>query len=338
MDFLKPAPVASSVGHRSGVNIVHVKNPSNTYLFKHPAGGYGGENCIVIDDEYTVFDPEIADTSHLSLLQVGRMMLHAYNERPDADDLARTTHCISMPISLHPIFGIPYALVTALTFIYANDTKDVAKLDQAQAISAEIKAMQFDFDRFKVWVAERHARVKVNPLRYLPMNDEQLSKHDFSALLSVIPKENLTMSFQSFKTQSCLQKQLKDDATEFCRRVLDGEPAALIYTGQPGIGKTATATIIAKELAARGRKIAWVSEEMLKRSNATASTMDDLDSLTNKLLEGNLDVVVLDDNNMTPGTGERLLAAIYRWYIEHTNKAICRPRVSLQWSRAMEQK
>jgi hypothetical protein len=106
---------------------------------------------------------------------------------------------------------------------------------------------------------------------------------------------------------------------------MSNQSKLLILTGKAGIGKTASAVCAAKELAANGKKVVWISEVMVNRWADQASSMADLANCAveiDKLLASNPDAIFLDDDNLTGFSGNLLLEKIYAWYVEHLGKGL----------------
>ena len=77
-DFFTSERLADSVG------IEHVFNVQK-YSLKHPGGAYGGQNCLVIDAGYCIFNP-LSSQKYLTRGEVVTQLLEAYNAPPDIHD------------------------------------------------------------------------------------------------------------------------------------------------------------------------------------------------------------------------------------------------------------
>jgi len=164
--------------------------------------------------------------------------------------------------------------------------------------------------------------VKVKPIEYVPRPiDHALIPLN---LLHVIPFENKTsMDFSTFKQETSQQKELMAMAMQFCQSVMKDESKLLILSGKAGVGKTASAVCAAKELTARGKNVAWISEVMVESWAGQASSIADLKYCSieiDKLLATDPDAIFLDDDNLTGYSGNLLLEKIYSWYVSHQGK------------------
>ncbi len=77
-DFFTAERLADSVG------IEHVFNVQK-YSLKHPGGAYGGQNCLVIDNAYFIFNP-LSSQKYLTRREIVTQLLEAYNAPPDTND------------------------------------------------------------------------------------------------------------------------------------------------------------------------------------------------------------------------------------------------------------
>jgi hypothetical protein len=303
----------------SRISITHVYN-HKLYQLKHPGGSYGGDNCLVIDNRYTIFDPTLEVTSNLSRQDVEQLLLEALNAPQDICDKDRLAlYAEGNSRSENPKLNMSYGeLIRKSDELATFEAKEIT-LDS----SATTLHIQFDFEKFCAWVNQ----IK-NPdfsyVIYYPLRSEQLKVP--SSLIEQIPYENkATMSFSTFIVQEPIQIKMHAIAKKFCLDIMSMRSACTILTGQAGIGKTASAVSCAKELSSRGKRIIWISEVMVKGWTEQARSMEDLNACQDKirmLLTSQPDVVFLDDNNLIGYAGKVLLEELYAWYVNYPNKGL----------------
>lgn len=304
---------------RDTVSIAHVHNHKD-YQLKHPGGNYGGDNCIVIDGQYVIFDPTLAATAGLSRADVQRVLLEAFNADPDANDRARLAlYAEQDGASIHPKLGLPYTALIDAAKVFATvkaDAIEVSSIDTSPQIV-------FDFNRFTTWLHRmQHPSLPAEPFSFLSEAELVVP----AELVRKIPFENRArMSFSTFAVETPLQREMRALTERFCSDVMAGRSICTILTGKAGIGKTASAVSSAKELAGRGKRVVWISEVMVRGWADKATTTDELESCqteVRRLLAANPDSVFLDDDNLVGYAGRVLLEEIYTWYTNTPGKGL----------------
>ena len=301
-----------------------VKHLANTPLYplKHPGGNYGGENCIVIDEHYYIFDPHLANNQGITEADVLKLLREAFNEDRKSYDLDRLALYAKTPEQFHPKFLQTYSQLidAAETLRAATLTADEFALVEQ---SPELE-LRFDMHKFSIWLQHIENARGSDPIDYVPQSI------DYSLipmkLLEVIPFENSSsMDFFRFKENSAQQKELMKLSKQFCQSIMAGESKLLILTGKAGVGKTASAVCAAKELTARGKKVVWISEVLVKGWANQAQSIADLDNCAQEiasLLAQDPDAVFLDDDNLAGFSGNLLLEKIYSWYVSNPGKGL----------------
>ena len=302
------------------VSIVHLSN-HKLYQFKHPGGNYGGDNCIVINGKYTIFDPTLEVTSSLSKHNVEQLLLRAFNAQQDVNDHARlAVYAKEDAHSVHPKLGMSYGELIKITETLSHFQVETIEIDDALATASYI---QFDFDRFCDWV-EQIQHPDLSSVNYKPLDDDQL--HIPSLLENQIPYENRArMSFSTFTVITPLQREMRSISEKFCLDVMSGRSVCAILTGKAGIGKTASAVSCAKELTSRQKSVIWISEVMVRGWADKAKSMEEVGACRDKikeLLATNPDAIFLDDDNLVGYAGRVLLEEIYRWYASTSGKGL----------------
>ena len=303
------------------VNIKHITNTS-LYALKHPGGNYGGENCILIGKQHYIFDPHLEVIQELTESAVLNLLRNAFNAERAQYDTDRLSLYASNPEKFHPKLLQTYGQLIKTAEILRNTTLTEEEfLEVKQNPSLELT---FDFHKFSNWLWAVENHVKVAQTDYLPcaIDHSQISIE----LLNVIPFENKTsMTFSTFKQETSQQNELMAMSKQFCLSVMAGASKLIILSGKAGVGKTASAVCAAKELAARGKKIAWISEVMVNGWTDQAKSIEDLNNCSleiDKLLATKPDVVFLDDDNLAGFSGNLLLEKIYSWYVKNTGKGL----------------
>jgi len=83
------------------VRIKHLTN-SPLYSLKHPGGNYGGDNCILINDQYYIFDPLVEETTALTKAGVLDLLRQAYNAGRTTYDEERLADYAQNADQIHP--------------------------------------------------------------------------------------------------------------------------------------------------------------------------------------------------------------------------------------------
>jgi DNA replication protein DnaC len=302
------------------IEIMHVPNHPQ-YQIKHPGGASGGNNCIVIDNGYTIFKPGLEKTAALSIDEVELRMVDAFNSPQNDKDQQQLALYAETPECLHPHFGmslqqlIDAAKTNAKLTIDKQDLDALAKKDKCR--------LRFDFESFNNWIKSMEKTASAAPITYAPLTAEKLQIDE--ALSQQIPFENKNINFSTFSKTTAIQQDLYKTAIRFCDAVMQKQSCCMILTGKAGIGKTAAAVSSAKELTSKGKKVVWISEVMVSGWMDKAKDVKDLENCRDaikKLLANNPDAVFLDDDNLVGLAGKSLLEEIYAWYVSNPGKGL----------------
>ena len=303
---------------------VTVKYLSNTpdYKIKHPGGNYSGDNCIVSNDQYSIFDPLVESTQKLSELDVLNLLRDAYNAPRQQYDEDRLSIYAKKTDETHPVLMLPYGRLIEL----ANYFKDHQLTEDEFHEVAQNQQAQFTFDlaKFDNWLKMIEKQSQNKTADFVPtiIHAKQLP----AELIKAIPFENkYSMDFSKFKQDTEQQKEMLVIAKAFCQSVMSTESTLVVLTGKAGVGKTASAVCAAKELAARGKKVVWISEVVMNGWSEQAKSMEELAKTgleIDKLLSSKPDAIFLDDDNLTGYSGRLLLEKIYMWYVTHPGKGL----------------
>ncbi len=303
------------------VTVKHIAN-SPLYPLKHPGGNYDGENCIVIGDNYYIFDPHLENTQGLTESAVMELLRQSFNEERKQYDDDRLALYAENPGNFHPPLSQTFGELIKM----ADELRDT-KLEEEEffkVVQNPALELTFDLHKFSKWLKALESNALVDASGY----SSQAIDHARlpGELLKVIPFENkLSMDFYQFKQATSQQKELMALSMQFCKSMVAGESKLLILSGKAGVGKTASAVCAAKELAAIGKKVAWISEVMVHGWAAQAESIADLDKCgleIDNLLATNPDVVFLDDDNLAGFNGQLLLEKLYSWYVENPGKGL----------------
>lgn len=306
------------------ISSVTVKHLSNTpfYPLKHPGGNYGGENCIVIGNQYYIFDPHLENTQGVTEVFVLNLLRDSFNEGRKPYDIDRLSLYSATPEEFHPKFFQTYGQLIEEAENLRDKTFSEEEFSHVKQ-NPELE-LTFDLHKFSIWLQRVENTMQPDSIDYLPRPiDYSLMSTE---LLDVIPFENRTsMDFSKFKQESPQQKELMILSKQFCQSIMTDESKLVILTGKAGVGKTASAVCAAKELTARGKKVVWISEVMVNGWADQAKSIADLDNCgleIDKLLASDPDVVFLDDDNLAGFSGNLLLEKIYSWYVNNPGKGL----------------
>ena len=314
--FLAPKGIAT-------VSSVTVKHLSNTplYSLKHPGGNYGGENCIVIGDQYYIFDPQLKGTQGITETAVLNLLRDAFNEPIKPYDTDRLSLYAKFPEAVHSKLSLTFhqlideALKLRYTTLSETEFSRVEQRPQCE--------LTFDLNRLSTWLLQIE-KPMVDPTDYVHQAIDD--SHMPSELLAVIPFENRTsMDFSKFREESLQQKELMMMSKQFCQSIMTAQSKLVILTGKAGVGKTASAVCAAKELTARGKKVVWISEVMVKGWSEQAKSLAELancEQEIDKLLASEPHAVFLDDDNLAGFSGNLLLEKIYSWFVSNPGKGL----------------
>jgi DNA replication protein DnaC len=305
----------------SAVTVKHLTN-TPLYPLKHPGGDYSGENCIVIGKQYYIFDPHLEDTQGITESAVLNLLRQAFNEGRAQYDTDRLSLYAANQEELHPKFFQTYGqLIEEAEQLHDKKITEEEFIHVKQDTTLELA---FDLHKFSTWLQHLENNWRAKSIDYLPRPiDSSLLPVE---LLNVIPFENRTsMDFSRFNQETPQQKELMIMSKQFCQSIIDDESKLVILTGKAGVGKTASAVCAAKELAARGKKVVWISEVMVHEWADQAESIADLANCGLKidnLLATDPDVVFLDDDNLAGFSGNLLLEKIYSWYVNNPGKGL----------------
>jgi len=315
--FLAPKGMAS-------VSSVTVKHLSNTPLYplKHPGGSYGGENCIVIGEQYYIFDPRLKNTQGITETDVLNLLRDEFNEARKPYDTERLSLYAATPQVFHP----------KLLKTYGQLIEEALKLRDTTISEAEFSCVEqspqfeltFDLNRFSNWLQQIEQTMLWDSSDYVHQAIDD--SHMPCELLAVIPFENRTsMDFSKFREESPQQKELIMMSKQFCQSIMAAESKLVILTGKAGVGKTASAVCAAKELTARGKTVVWISEVVVNGWAQQAKSLAELancEQEIDKLLASDPHVVFLDDDNLAGFSGNLLLEKIYSWFVSNPGKGL----------------
>lgn len=300
----------------------HIAN-SPLYPLKHPGGNYGGENCIVMDGEYHIFDPCLPCTQPLAEMNVKNILRHQFNIERTVSDNELLSLYAKNPDAMNPRFSMSYGTLLRLAHSVTDKQFTEKEFNQIEQNSELEHA--FDLEKFSRWLhtLEQNSQIEELP-DYVPQSIDytQIPQE----LLEALPFENRkTMDFSTFRADTPQQRELMNLSTQFCNSVMTMESRLLILTGKAGVGKTASAACAAKELATRGKKVTWISEVMVKGWADRVQSIEELDNCglaIDALLAENPDAVFLDDDNLSGFSGNLLLEKIYSWYAKNQGKGL----------------
>ena len=303
---------------------VTAKHLSNTPLYplKHPGGHYGGANCIVIGNQYYIFDPHLENTQGVTEGFVLNLLRDSFNEGRKPYDIDRLSLYSATPEAFHPRFFLTYGQLIEAAKNLRDKTFSEKEFSHVKQ-NPELE-LTFDLHKFSIWLQRVEKTIQPDSIDYLPRPiDYSLMPAE---LLDVIPFENrISMDFSKFKQDSPQQIELMIMSKQFCQSIMTDESELVILTGKAGVGKTASAVCAAKELTARGKKVVWISEVMVNGWADQAKSIADLDNCgleIDKLLATDPDVVFLDDDNLAGFSGKLLLEKIYSWFVINPGKGL----------------
>lgn len=303
------------------VAVKHIAN-SPKYLLKHPGESYAGENCIVIDKQYYIFDPILKDTEKLSETTILNLLRLKFNEEQTHYDNYRLSLYAEYLEEISPQFQKTYGQLVKTAHYLRNTT--LTEDEMQQVPQYPFLELNFDLHKLTTWLHAMATAEQAPPIASpsTPIDYALIPVE----LLKVIPFENRTsMDFSKFKQATAQQKELLEMSKQFCQSVMREESKLIILSGKAGVGKTASAVCAAKELAARGKKVVWISEVMVKGWTEQAQRYADLDQCSQELdnlLATEVNAVFLDDDNLAGFSGNLLLEKIYAWYVQHPGKGL----------------
>ena len=167
--------------------------------------------------------------------------------------------------------------------------------------------------------------------------------------LSGFARENYSSTFTNYDVNTSspdgqpatsqdivVRQQMLDASKKFAQAVIDGDgnmPLGFVMSGEAGIGKTHLANSVVKHVAANGKKVLYVDQQMIKDSvryseneNGDIVTDKDVPKLFESWIKGvdrteEPDLIVLDDINSRYDLGENFLKYSLKFALTN-NKAI----------------
>lgn len=292
---------------------------SPLYPFKHPGGADKGQNCIVINNQYYLFDLHLKDIQGVSKATVLDSLRKSFNQKKTASDMVRLSLFAKISEEIHPFHGVSYAEM--IEFSHALHDHKITKEEFRKVKQDATYTRVFDLEKLMNWLQRLERNIQLSDsMEYCPL---AILHHLLpETLLEVIPSEKkLSMDFSHFRQDTPQQKTLISTAMHFCQSVLDGESRLVALVGKSGAGKAAAAVCAAKELAARGKNIVWVSDILVHGWINQASVEDKVVAQSiDRLLEMDPDAVFFDDDDLTRWIKNLLFEKIYAWYVHHSGK------------------
>ncbi|RAP26169.1 hypothetical protein DID78_06960 [Candidatus Marinamargulisbacteria bacterium SCGC AG-343-D04] len=300
------------------VSVCYLENDP-LYKYKHPGGGYMGENCIKYcietGDQYTIFDPSLESTQDISPEDINAILVAGFNKDQDIHDEHVLETVSRKPKEIHPVSGVSYEELTKFAAIFKDEKTEPSKCGKLD------QSLYFNLKKFQEWVL-RMSHDSLRDLAYEPEKNPTLS----AEVLEAIPAENSAMNFDFFRShiKTSKQQELFNVAKKFCSDVVNGQSAQVVLKGNAGVGKTASAVCCAKELGHKGKKVVWLSEKMVKNLADQAKSRKEIEQgmvqITSLLQDA--DAVFLDDDNLTSYTGKALLEKVYDWFVSNSGKGL----------------
>lgn len=292
--------------------LAHISN-NPLYQIKHPGGGSQGENCVVIDDRYSMYSPCAQKKLNLTKSEVKQYLVAKFNAPQNKHDVDRLAQMrLENPEDIDIRAQVSYGDFIEAAKVFSDLTISLESYE-----FPEIENISFNFEKFTAWVSLM-LRTPA-PAQYQPLSDAALPSS--SALCAEIPAENKDrMQFSTFKQESDLQRELFQTTLHFCDAIMQKKSRMLILTGNAGIGKTASAVCAAKELSARGKNIVWISGIAVK--SWPEKDDDQCRAKIHRLLATNPDVVILDENDLAAYFAAVILDECYSWYVKNSGKGV----------------
>lgn len=318
--------------HKTQVSIERIAN-HHSYPVKHPGGAGAGQNfvrCKVSQQSHVlIFEPSLAfdTTGGVDLLE--RWLIEEFNADPDENTMAVIEQYELHPTTMHPQHKQPFGTLARLAKSLASYKINVENLrasqqKQERMLGGEKLQIYFDFEAFLQWVGEmREKKLTTQVFNGARWRDPQLQNLRY--FLDFVPQENRDLTFANFRQDTPLQRYLFARTSKFCLAVTSGQPSCLVVIGKPGVGKTASATVCAKELTRQKKKIRWISEPLLRSCVGNIPQLFEADKYTqyiHGLLRENPDVIILDNIDCASVAGKTLLREFYRWYVTNPNKGL----------------
>lgn len=178
-------------------SIEHIAN-SSQYQMKHPGGNYGGENCIVMDGTYHIFDPHLKNKQGLTKQDVNRLLLNVFNEAPTERDADRLALLEQNKDEMHPQLGISYGMMVIMAEAFKDLRLTQEEFSQEKRDSL---TLHFDLQKFQLFLQQVDKTQQFHSTRYVALPDNALTVP--SLLLQQIPFENrMTMSFSKYEQKT----------------------------------------------------------------------------------------------------------------------------------------
>lgn len=164
VQFYENGQLEQDIEKDNSVYIIHIPN-NYKYRLKHPSGAYGGENCIVVNGEFSIFDPGKAKTSGLQFNEIREILRTAYNEDQNNADLYQLElFRKKCPSEIDAKWNMSYGVLNDLRTKLAHDKLESIEL---QSTNQQQILIKFDWNRFCLWMGEDVIKNKYgNDLEY----------------------------------------------------------------------------------------------------------------------------------------------------------------------------
>lgn len=160
--------------------MVQVPNHKD-YRYKHPRGEHEVQNCIVIDDCYTMFDPYYSfEACSISRSKIVEALISEFNlprGKRDIDRIEEISTCVALGEGSSNSLYVDGDLVTYEAFLEKEKSK---KIEEWQALclkdmpSENSWCFSFDFNKFNLWLQDME--LHLSPSRGQQVaNDQQCS-------------------------------------------------------------------------------------------------------------------------------------------------------------------
>jgi hypothetical protein len=219
---------SSDSGGNEALFITHIHN-HHLYHQKHPGGAYGGNNCVLIANRYTVFDPTLESTNDLSKEEVETLLLSAFNQDQGEQDKKMLAHYEQHRELSHPILHKTYGEL-------CDKAKDLEHFKADRIVLSNRSTspkIAFNFHRFKQWYTELDslslAQTGIEPLVFKGFNDYQLKKNyqcpAFPGYFSDAYKQNNAVAVKEEKEERLQAEEETGNDKNILRSKKRGEPS-----------------------------------------------------------------------------------------------------------------
>lgn len=260
-------PANNSIIANNALEIIYVQNDLN-YLLKHPGGVSRGENCLVINGEYTLFANQ-PETQACTLESVETYLRDAYNAPQDEHDDQVLNSYASHTKQVRETFGISFGEYFKRHRKYAShqltlDDWEKGRQEREQYQTRGPTRIVFDYIKFTQWIERIQKARAINRTNYIP-NDIHVLNNLPETILNPLPPINKTISFSNIKTETSLQQELKMIGFQFCESIQQRNPRLVTLHNSTAsksmeYDQRAIMTACYKELASQGKKVLWLSE------------------------------------------------------------------------------